>query len=406
MKAFNQNYIICTTLLLLLLTISCNKGLKEKNAELNNYKVELAKLKNDKDAINTKIRTLETTIEKLDSNIAEANNAKLVQVDTIFSGNFSHYIELQGKIDADNISYISPRGMGGQVKQIFVRKGDFVKVGTPVLRLDNAILNQNIIAARKGLETIKVQQALAKTLYERQKNLWEQNIGAEIQVIQAKSNVDALQSQLNAAEAGVKTADEQMKTSMVYSDVTGYIDDMNIKVGELFAGATAFGPQIKVINTSSLKTTVNIPENYIGRVSKGSSVVIFVPDLNTTINGVITFTSMSVDPNQRGFIAEIKIPYDSRLKPNLLAQVKILDYAANSAVTVPINVVQNDDKGKYIYVAERSSNGKITAAKRQINVGAFFGDRVEVKNGLNNSDLIITEGYQNIYEGQILKLDK
>jgi RND family efflux transporter MFP subunit len=383
---------------------ACSGGKKEKTAVLLAKKEDLTKLKKEKDDINKKIKNLELEIESLDSSVAAFNNAKLVKVDTIYSGNFSHYIELQGKIDAENISYISPRGMGGQVKQIFVKKGDYVKTGTPILRLDDAIIRQNIVAARKGLETIRVQQNLAKTLYERQKNLWEQNIGAEIQVIQAKSNVDALESQLKAAQANVKTAEEQMRTAMVYSDVAGYIDDLNVRVGELFSGATGQGPQIKVINTSSLKATVNIPENYIGRVSKGSAVVIFIPDLNKEINGAITFTSMSVDPNQRGFIADVRIPYDPKLKPNQLAQVKILDYAANSAVTVPINVIQNDDQGKYIYVAEKSSNGKITATKRKVTMGPFFGDRVEIKGGLQNSDLIITEGYQNIYEGQLLKL--
>jgi membrane fusion protein, multidrug efflux system len=401
MKKITVLFLLITTI-----TIACSKGKKEKNADLVVKNETLAKLKKEKDEINKKIKTLETEIEKLDSNIAAANNAKLVNVDTIFSGNFSHFIELQGKIDAENISYISPRGMGGQVKELYVKKGQYIKVGQPVLKLDNAILTQNIQAAKKGLETIKVQQNLAKTLYERQKNLWEQNIGAEIQVIQAKSNVDALETQLRAALENVKVAEEQLKTSMVYSDVSGYIDDVNIRLGEIFQGATAFGPQIKVINTSSLKASVVIPENYIGKVGKGSSVTVFIPDLNTTINGTISFTSMSIDPNQRGFLAEVRIPYDGRLKPNQLAQVKILDYAANSAVTVPINVVQTDDKNKYIFIAENAGNGKVIATKRNVLIGSFFGDRVEVKSGLKNSDLIITEGYQNIYEGQQIKLSK
>jgi RND family efflux transporter MFP subunit len=385
--------------------ISCGKGKKEKNEALDLKKTELAKLKKQKDEVNSKIRALEADIEKLDSSVAENNNAKLVRIAPLTPDNKISSINLQGKIDADNISYISPRGMGGQVKQLFVRKGDFVKVGTPILRLDDAIIRQNIIAAKKGLETIRVQQTLAKTLYERQKNLWEQNIGAEIQVIQAKTNVDALQSQLNAALEGVKTAEEQMKTSMVYSDVTGYIDDLNIRVGELFAGATAFGPQIKVVNTSSLKATVVVPENYIAKVGKGSRAAVFIPDLQRTIDGTISFTSMNVDPNQRGFIAEVRIPYDKQLKPNQLAQVRIVEQEIPNAITVPINIVQTDDAGKYVYVTIQSSNGKIYAARKPITTGSFFGDLVEVKTGLNITDNIIVEGYQNIYEGQLVKLN-
>ncbi len=339
----------------------------------------------------------------MDSSVAEANNAKLVRVIPISTDNLAHSIDLQGKIDADNISYISPRGMGGQVKQLFIKKGDYVKVGTPVLRLDDAIMRQNITAAKKGLETITVQQNLAQTLYDRQKALWEQNIGAEIQVIQAKSNVDALEKQMMSAKESIKVAEEQLKTSMVYSDVAGYIEDVNVRVGELFAGATAFGPQIKVVNTSSLKAVVTIPESYITRVGKGSSVTVFIPDANRSYNGTISFTSMSVDPNQRGFEADVRIPYDASLKPNQLAQIKIVDFVANNAITLPINIVQSDDKGKYIFVAEKSSNGKIYAARRPIILGSFFGEAVEIKSGLKPTDEIIIEGYQNIYEGQILK---
>jgi membrane fusion protein, multidrug efflux system len=399
-----MNKIIIALLATVILVACGDKGKKEKNAELEKKKSELVKLKKEKDDINLKIKNLQADIEKLDSSIAENNKAKLVRVVAVATDNLEHSIDLQGKIDAENISYISPRGMGGQVKQIFIKKGDFVKVGTPVLRLDDAIIRQNILAAKKGLETIKVQQDLAKTLYTRQKTLWEQNIGAEIQVIQAKANVDALETQLIAAKENIKSAEEQLKTTLVYSDVNGYIDDVNIRVGELFAGATQMGPQIKVVNTSSLKATVTIPENYITRVGKGSTATVFIPDANKKYNGTISFTSMSVDPNQRGFVAEVRIPYDGSLKPNQLAQVKIVDFVANNAITVPVNIVQSDDKGKYIYVAETSSNGKIIGAKRPIILGAFFGEAVEVKAGIKPTDQIIIEGYQNIYEGQILKL--
>jgi membrane fusion protein, multidrug efflux system len=400
-----MNKILILILTISTIAIACgDKGKKENNAILAEKRASLEKFKKEKDELNAKIKTLQADIAKLDSSVAETNNAKLVRTIPIVTNNLEHTIDLQGKIDADNISYVSPRGMGGQVKQLFVKKGDFVKIGTPILRLDDAIIRQNIVAAKKGLETIRVQQTLAKTLYDRQKSLWEQNIGAEIQVIQAKTNVDALESQMQAAVAGIKTAEEQLKTSMVYSDVTGYIDDLNIRVGELFGGVGAFGPQIKVVNTSALKAIVNVPENYITRIGKGSKAEVFIPDAQKRITGSITFTSMSVDPNQRGFTAEVRIPYDQQLKPNQLAQVKIIDFEAPNAITVPINIIQSDDKGKYIFVSETSSNGKIYAAKRSIVLGAFFGEAVEIKAGIKATDAIIVEGYQNIYEGQLLKL--
>jgi RND family efflux transporter MFP subunit len=382
----------------------CGKGAKEKKSDLLDKQKELADLKTEKDKINTRIKKLQEEIAKLDSSIGEANKAKLVRTVPVYIGSQSSSVNLQGRIEAENSSYISPRGMGGQVKQIFIKKGDYVRVGTPVLRLDDAIIRQNILAAKKGLETITVQQGLAKTLYNRQKSLWEQNIGAEIQVIQAKANVDALEKQMRAAEESVKVAEEQQKTTMVYSDVAGFVEEVNVRPGELFAGVSGFGAQIKVVNTSSLKATVVVPESYITRIGRGSRVLVTLPDLGgKTVEGVISFTSMNVDPNQRGFTAEVRIPADGNIKPNMLAQIKVVTYvSATNAQSVPINIVQKDDKGSYVLIAEKSSNGKLYAIKRSIKTGQFFGDLVEVT-GLKDTDQIIIEGYQNIYEGQLLK---
>lgn len=385
--------------LLVLFTVACGgKGAKEKGADLSGKKADLAILKKQRDELNTKIKTLEEAIAVADP-AAAAGREKLVTLSPVVVGDFSHFVELQGKVDADNISYISPRGMGGQVKAIYISKGQTVRKGQLVLKLDDAIVRRNIAAAKQSKQSMVSQYNMAKTLYERQKNLWDQNIGSEMQVIQAKTNVETLEAQMKGVDENVKIAEEQLNQTNVYSEVSGYVDELNVRVGEQFGGLVS--GQIKIINTGSLKISVNVPEAHVGRIGRGSKVEITIPDLNRTFEGAISFTSQSIDPNQRGYIAEIKIPYDARLKPNQVAMVKILDYAAGSAVTIPVNTVQTDDKGKYVFVAV-SEGGKLLARKRPVVIGEFYNDQIEIKTGLSNGDQVITEGYQDLYDGQPL----
>jgi RND family efflux transporter MFP subunit len=189
-----------------------------------------------------------------------------------------------------------------------------------------------------------------------------------------------------------------LNTANVYSDVSGIADLVTVKLGETFPGMG----QIKIVNTSSLKVVTNVPENYLTRLRKGSPVVITIPDANKTVSSSISLISQSIDPNQRGFIAEAKIPYDPVLKPSQSAVVKILDYAAANAIVIPVNVVQSDETTKYVYVLVKSSNGKSTAKKQPVVIGEVYGDNVEIKAGLKTGDELITEGYQNIYDGQMI----
>jgi hypothetical protein len=160
--------------------------------------------------------------------------------------------------------------------------------------------------------------------------------------------------------------------------------------------------QIKIVNTSHLKAIANIAENYVGRIQKGSPVVISVPDINKTINSSIYLISQSIDPTSRGFVAEAKIPTDASMKPNQTAVIKILDYSANDAVVIPVNTIQSDEKNKYVYVLEKSNTGKSIARKKVITVGEIYGDLAEIKTGLSKGEQLITEGYQSLYEGALV----
>jgi len=385
---------------LMFLSACGSSGKKEKESTITDKKVELEKLKTDKSKTEEKIKTLEAEIEKLDTGAAKTEKVKLVSVMLVTAQNFQHFIDLQGRIDAENISYISPRGMGGQVRQIFVKRGDNVKKGQLLLKLDDVVARQNVVAMQQSMGSVKTQLDLARSIYQRQKNLWNQNIGTEVQLLQAETNVKSLENQLKTMQENIKVAQEQASLSNVYSDVSGVADEVNIHVGETFTGSPMAG--IKIINTSNLKVVVDIPENYLSRVKKGTHVEIVVPDVAKTFNTFISIISQSVNSTTRGYTAEVKIPYDASLKPGQAAEVKILDYSNANGIVIPVNLVQSDEKSKYVYVLEKISNGKTVAKKKQVVIGEVYGDKVEIKQGLTAGEQLISEGYQSLYEGQTI----
>ncbi|MGF2411744.1 efflux RND transporter periplasmic adaptor subunit [Ferruginibacter sp.] len=381
---------------------SCGDSKKEGNAAINDKKAQLEKLKSDKTKNEEQIAKLQAELLKLDTTSVNPAKVKLVATVPVVLQKFAHYIELQGRVDAENISYISPRTGGGQVKAVLVKQGDYVKKGQLLLKLDDAILRQTVVASKQQLEGIKTQLGYAKNIYQRQKNLWDQGIGTEVQLISAKTNVTSLENQLDAAGEQVKTLQEQLNTANVYSDVSGVADVVNIRVGETFTGMSAAGPQIKIVNTSTLKAVSNLPENYLGTVTKGTTVVVELPDAHKIINTTVSFTGASIDLINRGFVVEAKLPSDPSLKPNLIALMKIRDYNAENAIAIPLNTLQNDEKGKFVMVASLE-NGKLVARKRPVVIGMLNNDILEIKTGLKPGEALITEGYAGLYEGQPLK---
>ena len=366
----------------IVLITSCGKGAKDKKGDLGDLKVELEKKKKEKNAVDADIHKLEEQIAKLDTNAA--STAKLVSVDSVRVQDFIHFIELQGKIDADNIVYVTPRGIPAQVKALYIKEGDVVKKGQLLAKLDDAVMLQQ-------LEGLKTQLAYAENIYNRQKNLWDQGIGTEVQLITAKNNVDALNKQIS-------TLKETWNTSFVYAPVSGIADEVNVKEGETFTGAN----QIKIVNNNSLKMVTEVPENYISRVRKGDQVEVVVPETGKpAFKSTISLVGASINPTTRSFTTEVKLPSDPFLKPNQLATLKILDYKAKAALVVPVNVVQTDEKGKYVYVVEKEGK-KTVARKKVVTIGEIYGGSVEIKNGLIGGEPIITEGYQTVYDGQAI----
>ena len=391
------------TVAVVVLLAACGSSSREKKSETGNLKVKLEKLKKEKNGLDVQIRQLEEQLAKADPSSVQTQ--KLVSVDTIRVQDFNHFIELQGKIDADNVAYVAPAGQGGIVKAVYVKSGSRVNKGQVILKLDDALARQAVIGAQQQAGVLKARLTQAQTIYERYQNLWKQNIGAEINVINAKAEVDALQSQLRAAEAQVSMAQEQANQSNVRAQISGVIDQVNIKVGEFFSPMSAADPRsgIKIVNNSNIKIITEVPENYASRIKKGDAVEIIVPESGKPpYKSSISVVGAAINPTTRSFTTEAKLPADPILKPNQLATMKILDYQAKDAVTVSVNVVQTDEKGKYVFIAEKSGD-KIVARKRPVVVGESYSGIIEIKSGLTSGDLIITEGYQTVYDGQVVK---
>lgn len=372
----------------MMIFLSCGKGNQQSNA-LAAKKEALESLKKKQAALAVEIKKLEDEIASLDT--GKINSGKLVGVEPVVVEDFVHYIDLQGKIDADQISYIAPpNGQGGVVTALYVKEGEYVKKGQRILQMDDRLLQQQI-------KVSQTQLGLAKEVYQRTQKLWEQKIGSEIQLLQAKAQVEAL-------ERGIATAQEQIRQFAVVSPVDGIVDQVNVKVGELFTGANQLGYQIRVVDNSILKAIVEVPENYMSRVKTGSEVVVEIPDLQKTYKSTIRRTSQVINPNTRTFTLEAAIP-GGEVRPNSVAAIKIKDYAAAHSIVIPLNIIQTDDKGKYVYVAEKDTKGNKVAVKKMITMGETYGDKAQILTGLSSDMILITEGYQSLYNGQGIRVE-
>jgi RND family efflux transporter MFP subunit len=382
--------------------IACG-GKNEAGGDLAKKKAELEKLQTEQKELGTKIAALEAELAKLDTTMV-VGKAKLVALETVGTDSFSHFIDLQGRIDAQNVVMVSPRGTGGVVRAVLVKQGQRVSKGQLLLRLDDAIAQQQVDAAATQIPGLEAQLKLAQSVYERQMNLWKNNIGTEVQVLQAKTAAENAEAQLKAAKANLQLSKENASLSNVYAEMSGVIDVVNIKVGEFFSPQSAAMPSsgIRIVNTGDLKVLVQIPETYLGRVKVGTPVRVTLPELNNkVINTKLSVVSNLVDAASRTFTAEASVPHDKDLSPNQLAKVQLLDYSNNQAITIPLNTLQSDEKGKFVLVASQE-NGKMLARKRDVVAGELYADRVEIREGLKAGDQIIVAGYQSLYDGQLI----
>ena len=355
----------------------------EKKSDLATKNEELAKLKSEQADLTTKIRTLEGEVAKLDPKKKEEARVKDVAVSPLAASTFRRYVEVQGTIDAKNNVQVSPKSAGA-VTAVYVVEGSSVRAGQVLARIDDQIL-------RTSAEEIKTQLSLANTVFEKQESLWKQQIGTEIQYLQAKNNKEALERRL-------ATLNSQLSQSNVTAPISGVVDKVFAKVGST-AGPGV--PMFQVVNLSKLKITANVADTYAGSVRKGDEVIVRFPDVNRELKTRISFVSSTVDPLSRTFAIEAPLPSDKSLKPNMLAQLKINDMNKSNALVINQNLVQSTELGQLVYVAV-NEGGKKVAKSRKITTGQSYGGQIEIVAGLKAGDQLVTQGYQELTDGTVI----
>ncbi len=333
-----------------------------------------------------KITALETSIAKIDTSFKAEQKIKMVKIDTIKPTEFSHFIEVQGTVDADE-NVLAINQMPGIVTSILVKPGDRVTKGQVLATTDGSAYERGIEAMQTGLD-------LATTAFERQKRLWEQNIGSEIQYLQAKTQKETLEKQMKAQAA-------QLEMTKVKSPINGTVDEVRLKLGDMAAPSQAM-PGIRIVNTNKLVLKARVSDSYIGRVRQNDKVKVFFPDLDKTVETVISYAGQVVNQVNRTFNIEAKLDNNKgEYAANMIAKLLINDEVKKNVLVVPSNVVQRSVDGIYVLVAE-TENGKQIARRRTVKTGNDYDGKTVVEEGLKAGDRVITFGFSELVDGQLI----
>ncbi|MFH1297036.1 MAG: efflux RND transporter periplasmic adaptor subunit [Bacteroidota bacterium] len=358
------------SLCVLALLVSCG-GSADKKAKLE-------QLKKERDQLSIEILNLEKELYP-EGNI----KALMISVDTLHEEPFSHYIEVQGRIDGNENIGVSPR-TPGVVNRILVTEGDHVSKGEVLAELDAEVLKQTL----KELES---QLDFVTEMYNKQKVLWDQKIGSEVQYLTAKNNKESLENK-------IVTIKDQIKMSNITSPIDGTIEEIPIKVGQM---AAVGYPAFRIVNFSKAKAVADVGEAYSNKIKTGDQVQVFLPDLDKEFDRKVTFSSKYINPTNRTFVVEAELPTNNlTYRANMIAVLRIKDYTNPSAISIPQNLIQSSrDEGHYVFIA-LEADGKKTARKKYVTTGITYNGLTEVENGLEPGDLIITAGYKDLYDGQ------
>jgi len=357
-----------------LLAVSCAKDPKAKLEELKKEQAELA----------AEIKTIEEQLAKSNTNAPVALKAKEVSISQVSPKSFDYYVKTQGRVEAEQNVMVSSKSMG-VITQVFVKEGDQISKGKVIAQIDNSVIVRNI-------EALNTQLELANTVFERQRRLWEQKIGTEVQYLQAKTGKENLEKQIEALK-------EQNEMTRITSPINGTVDEVTVKVGENIAPGM---PAARVVNSSELKLVANVSEAYVTELRVGDKVVVSIPQLDKEINGRLSFVGKTIDPLSRTFTVEVDLPSLPELRANMTATIKIVFRTESAAIVVPVNVIQNINNEKVVYVVDGDGD-KAVARKKVVSVSGVYEDQAEVK-GLSAGEKIITVGYQGLNDGQRIKI--
>ena len=340
---------------------------------------KISEYKNEIRELDKKVADLE---EKLSDTKSKVTNAVRVNVKKLKGQKFEHYFMATGSVEAENESYISPQ-TNGQITDIYVEEGAKVKKGVLLARLNTDVIENNI-------NEVKVSLQLANTIYKKQKELWDKQIGSEIQYLQAKSNYESLQSKLN-------TLRSRYNLSFIKSPLNGVVDVVYQKVGEM---GTPGMRMMHLVSLNPLLVKAKISEKYIPVIKIGDHVAVTFPTFpGMKIDAAISRIGNVINTANRTFTVEFKLENnDLKIKPNMLATLIVKDYESENSIEVPSFLIREDLKGRYVYVV-MNENGILKATKKYIKTGLTFQGNTEVISGLSANDTIITDGYSNVSDG-------
>ena len=366
----------------LLLVSACGGNqdeLSEKKSQLQEYRAEAKELK-------SKIASLEEAIAAQDSTFGRQDKATLVTTLPVSTKNFEHFLEVRGSVESEQNVTMSAEAPG-VVERILVQEGDQVKRGQVLMTQDSETIRRNI-------EELKTSLELATTVYERQKNLWDQKIGTEIQFLQAKNNKESLERRIASAQS-------QLGNYIIRAPFAGSVDNVIIKEGEM---AQPGLPLLRLVSLQDMHIEADVSEAYLGKFAVGDSVQVTFPSLNKTITSTISAVGQVIDQNNRTFSIEVKLPSrEDMLRPNLLAVVKIKDFEQQEAIVVPTNLILNDNQGDFVY-AVQENGGVAVATKKPVKRGLSYEGETLVESGLSAGDRLVDEGFRNVAEGTQLKV--
>jgi len=340
----------------------------------------LKRLKEEQAQLSSKIRDLEKELSKPGKAVV-VTKSRQVTVTELTASPFQYVVNTQGGVEAEENIIVSAKSPG-MVTAIYVKVGDPVKAGQVIAQIDNSITKKAIEELEGGLE-------LSRTVYERQKQLWDQKIGTEIQFLTAKNNKEGLERRL-------ATLREQDDMTRIRSAINGTIDNIMVKVGENTAPGM---PAARIVNTRKLKVVGNLSEAFIQSVKAGNPAKVELADGKMSFAGTVSFAGKNINPLSRSFQVEVQVPAGMDVRPGMSARLRIEFRSIASALTVPVNLVQTLNGQSVVYVAEQTDGGWV-ARKRAVEVGGIYDNRAEILNGLQQGDKIITVGYQSVNDGE------
>jgi RND family efflux transporter MFP subunit len=331
--------------------------------------------------------TLEAEIAELQKTVNAGNGnlrIKIVGLDAVDAQNFRHYIDLQGKIEAENNVPVTSK-MPGALTRVLVKNGDMVSKGQLLAQIDDNVM-------QRSLSEMELQLQTATDLFNRQKSLWDQKIGTEVQYIQAKNTKEGI-------EKTIATMKEQIGQNRIYAPISGSVDMVMLKVGQAISPGI---PLCNIVNMGELKVVGQVPEAYSAKVRKGDQVVVYFPDMKKEIETRISYISKSISEMNRTFTVECKLPSGTDYRANMIAVLKIIDYQNAKAIVVPVNVIQRSESGEFILTAEKTGEKQAIVRKKTIEQGPNYNGYVEISKGLQVGDWIISSGYQDVNDGETI----